>query len=53
MLGYMEAQGIAVENIHSYHLEDRLDAQKIESIRGLKRLSDPKNILNPGKLKGY
>ena len=53
MLGYMKAQGIAVENIHSYHLEDRLDAQKIESIRGLKRLSDPKNILNPGKLKGY
>jgi FAD/FMN-containing dehydrogenase len=53
MLAYMKSQGIVVENIHSYHLEDRLDMEKIEAIRKLKRLSDPKNILNPGKLKNY
>ena len=53
MLEYMRSLGVAVENIHSYHLEDRLDAWKIEAIRKLKRLSDAKNILNPGKLKNY
>ncbi|MEM0321727.1 MAG: FAD-binding oxidoreductase [Thermoprotei archaeon] len=53
MLEYMRKLGVRVENIHSYNLEDRLDTEKIEAIRRLKALSDPDNILNPGKLRYY
>ncbi len=53
MLQYMTTIGAEVENIHSYQLEDRLDAANLELIRRLKRVNDPKNILNPGKLRSF
>lgn len=51
MLGYMASIGISVENIHSYYLEDRLGVDRLEAIRRLKRLVDPRDTLNPGKLR--
>ncbi len=51
--GFLRSIGCEVENIHSYYLDDRLDNEKLEAIKAMKRENDPRNVLNPGKIKGF
>lgn len=53
LIDYAESIGCTVTSPHVYHLEEGYFEDLIEKKLALKRQTDPKGILNPGKMTSY